>query len=548
VKRGRANTVLVFEEGNCRKAVLSAILASRVRSDLARRIRFCGSVAFDDDVEGHINDTILPIIDDICGFLRIEPPSFELSAVNLSAASAIDARVCIEGFSADTAIFTAMLGACLNMTVLQDIVTTGHIASRDGDIAVVKAIPEKLDAAIQNSLVQFAYPKLDSDKSYELLSPIEKDRVFSALLDARDKLKLTPVSNIYELARVLFTDEAIVEASLLNGLFTFESPLQAGSPVGDCAQYIAAGNPKRFWDIVYAYLACGNSVKAVRLLTLWAKYFISQKMYPCGQGAKLHQIICAVPIQIRRAKIRFPLIETRLCIELAGFAGDGEQEDALLLLDATCGRNMPQTKSEVSDVGDSQQPGIFAVVISELTEKNLAEKFGIAIDSARSSFVMETSTVSSYDQFLETLVSFYTHLSRHIADNNGISPNSETTGPRALALANEALADRGGMDMAFVQARDGTRGGMRALLDEISEYFKDRTYRTHIHYVLTQTVDSLNWDDRVTFVRSAMDHLQAILPDDIKSQPPERFARDYETIVQAYVRAFDNVTNIMRKY
>jgi hypothetical protein len=59
-------------------------------------------------------------------------------------------------------------------------------------------------------------------------------------------------------------------------------------------------------------------------------------------------------------------------------------------------------------------------------------------------------------------------------------------------------------------------------------------------------VDPLDWPGRVEFVRGIFDYLGHQLPSDLRSQPPERFARQYEAICQMYARSLDRVKDFLR--
>ena len=81
--------------------------------------------------------------------------------VNLDAASITEVGLNISGFSADVPILLAILSASLQMAVPEDIVSTGHIASPDGDIRMVRNLPTKFAAAVEaNSIKRFVHPAI----------------------------------------------------------------------------------------------------------------------------------------------------------------------------------------------------------------------------------------------------------------------------------------------------------------------------------------------------------------------------------------------------
>ena len=168
---GRARTVLVSGRGDSQRAVISSIVARRIEPQAAdKRLRFCGSVKFSDSVQEHIRDTILPIVERIVERLELSQSSFEISAVNLAAASTLDMGVKVSGLSADVAVFIALLSEALQMPLSDDFVSTGHIASVEGDISAVSGIPAKLEAAKNDPTIKrFIYGDLEKDKSLSVL-------------------------------------------------------------------------------------------------------------------------------------------------------------------------------------------------------------------------------------------------------------------------------------------------------------------------------------------------------------------------------------------
>ena len=215
---GRAKTVLVF---NSTKAVISEILAHGMKQQASgKRLCFCGTVKFSDPVRKHIRHTLLPIIDRILEKLKLPQKNFEVSAVNLGAASALDVGVTVSGLSADVPVFIAILSQALRVSISDDFVATGHIASVEGDIGAVKGIPAKVEAAkADDSIRRFIYPNLEKDESLKVLSPNERERSIDSIMAARDSICTQAVGGIGQLVREVFTEESIVLAGLREDFF-----------------------------------------------------------------------------------------------------------------------------------------------------------------------------------------------------------------------------------------------------------------------------------------------------------------------------------------
>ena len=229
---GRARTVLAFGEGDAATAVVSTVLSRVRRSPEGGRLLFTGPATFEAKVISHLAQTVLPVVDGIIDLAMTtrgrtrKPKSFEVSLVNLGAASAGDVGLSVSGFSADVPILLAVLSAALNIPLRQDIVTTGHVASPDGDIRTVRNIPAKLAAAVDDcGLKEFVHPSVDADASMHSLSPTERDRIKVAVINAKDSVRVGTVNDVGQLLRRVVAEESVALGSLRSNFFESNSPL-----------------------------------------------------------------------------------------------------------------------------------------------------------------------------------------------------------------------------------------------------------------------------------------------------------------------------------
>lgn len=551
---GRAKISLVFGQGDRQKAVISEIVVRTIKiTNDDVRLHFGGNVGLSGSIKNHIGETILPIINNITNSLGLSPKNFEISAVNLGAASSLDIGMNISGFSADVPMFLGMLSAGLQIPLAEDFLATGHIASVEGDISAVKAIPAKVEAVkADKSIRRFIHPDLDNDLSLATLTPLEKNRGIKAIMAANAFVRTKAVEGIDELIREVFTEEGVVLASLREGFFGISKiPDQFNNPVKDCVSFLALRNDKRFWEILQRCFLAGECEKGKELLQAFAEFHIVRQLYPTNIGAMLSSLICSLPPAVRRLKTCFPILDTDVCITLTTFAKDPDFEDVPVLFDAALGKHLkqrthitPTPKSNKTETSDSACKA-FDKVIAMINEQAFAQKYGIAIDSARGSFVLNSIMVDSYDEFADIIVSFYVHLKRHINPSPVQSVNMDQTRNDAFALLERAFQTKGGCEAAYTQSIEGTRSGMRSVLDILTERFKEEERREYVQRVFKDALNSLGWNDRVDFVRGAMRRLGFFLPEKVRDEPPERFARDYETIIRAYVKSMDNVNQLL---
>jgi len=548
---GRVKSALVVGDGDDVKAVISSVVA-RVCTEMAGpRVKFTGSVLFDESSAERIADVLVPIVDRVLEGLGLARRSFEIAVVNLARASAVDIGSRLSGFSADVAVLLAMVSAGLQMPVLDDLVSTGHVASPDGDIRAVKAIPAKLVAAERESTVRrFVHPALDRDFSLEILSPGEHQRAMDAIANSYDRLKTISVGDVSELVQAVFEDEAIVLASLRQDFFNVVSAIDLGSdPVGRVVHYLGTKNEDRFWTVLERRLLDGEADEVKVLLDARVQFHIRHQTYPEGFGHRLLQLVQSLPPGIRRLKALLPLMPMQSCIQIGQYTTDRDGNDLRQLIDAVSGRFARPKATEMggtshADLGDTAGATL-DTILAQIDATGLARTVGLPIDSARASYVMDTATVESYEEFVDSVCAFHLHLLRHV--RGAVAPNtSDATCAEALALLERAFAKRGGLEAAFAEARDGPQGGMRYILDSLTEQFKNEEKAKHVSRVFKEALDPLDWKAKVALIATLLQRLNPVLPENIRSAPPERFARRWETLVQAHVASLDQIKNVLR--
>ncbi|KPL24974.1 MAG: hypothetical protein AMJ75_02235 [Phycisphaerae bacterium SM1_79] len=545
---GRAKTALVFRDDN-RRAVVSVIIV-RSRRPGRRRLRFVGTVEFSKSVQNHIKKVILPIIDRILRHLRLPEKNFEVSAVNLGAASVLDIGVGLSGFSADVAVFVAALSEALQIPASEDFVATGHIASIEGDIRAVKGIPAKVEAAKNDSSVKrFMCPDLEKDESLKVLSPNERDRSIDAIMAAREFIRTSVVNDIGQLARQVFTEENIVLAGLREGYFHAEKkPNGRGGPIQEIVHFLIDDNERRFWDILEYYFFKGHLEKYNALLDCFVRFFLVQQVYPRRFGAGLYQMLRSLP-SVARSQIDFPVLDKGLCNKLISFAAEGDYDDTRILLNAVDGKPIEdawsidrQSEFTLSDSGCA----VFDRILSLINEQALSQKFR-AIDSARACFILESLRIQSYEELINTLQAYYIHLQRHTGSSPEV-PDMGDARSEIIKLLKRTFYDKGGDKAAFLQARDGTQGGVRSILDMLTEQYKADKQDAYITRVFKDATADMDWEERVACIRAIMNKIGPSLPQELRNQPPERFARSeetIETIIRTYVRCSDKFNQVL---
>ena len=537
--------LVLASEGPCiSNAFITSVIVKSGVDEGAGRVNFKGISIFTQEVQQHIEDTIVPIVDDIVDGLALERTNYDVSIVNLPTASVSDGHIRVEGFSADLPVFAAMLSSVLEMPLALDALCTGHIGSACGEIMPVRSLEFKLQAAIEDDDIRtFVYPDYRCDNTSAEYQDIRR-----AVDAAATSIRLSAVADLYDCIEQVFAPHSIVLSSLRKGYFEYGANYHGSDNVlAKIVLHLTEDNQRRFWLEAQRLLMTRQISSAKELFEEFFAYYIRSQRYPANSGRKLAAVISAVPAHIRRCDGFYPLCDIDLCIKMARYADKNDHYDFVSFLNSVTGpdkTNQPVGEYQAPSVSVSSENNAFDEVVDKLNQKSLAAKIDIPIDAARGSFTLERPVVNSYEEFIDVITTFFIHLRCHTDKTDLNSVDAAICRNDALALFERAFRDHGGSQAAYLRASEGIDSGIRGVIDQISDLYKSEQKAKYANRILKETVDVMSWDDRVNFTRSAIARIGHLLPQELRGQPPERFARDFEAITKAVIRSLDKINNV----
>ena len=537
---GKARAVLVSPAPGQPVAIVTTVWARLLPRGRGPRLVTAGSVRFTPETQQHLHDVVLPAVDQITGALGMPQRRFELSIVNLAAASVQDVGLEVDGFSLDTAAALAMLSSTLRLPIRQDVVSTGQIASMAGDIRPVHSLPAKLQAACTTpGIVEFICPALVEDRSLELLTPSLLKEAVDAIATASTWIRVTQIRGLAELLRHATTDEERLHAALAGSYF---DRIPEGPPT---ATVLVDGLEDVFWQYLETHLNAGGTSQVRRLLESRMRHELKRHRYPTGFGSRLMALIQSISPVIRRKRRFFPLLPTTTCFQAGCLARAGDQADAAQLLCAATGR-LGRAVCIVQD--QPSQPPVspraghsLDATLDAISAETLAREIGIPADEARAGFVLPGVIIEDYDLFNDTITAFHLALLRHTDGNDAVPQPDE-----ALSLLERTYADQGGLAAARAEGMYGVEGGMRTILDRSTEQYKMEQRYKRVNRVLKEALDPLDWDRQLEFTKSLLERLRPDLSGKLNDADPRRFVRRRDEIVRAYVQGLDRLQSLMR--
>jgi hypothetical protein len=247
----------------------------------------------------------------------------------------------------------------------------------------------------------------------------------------------------------------------------------------------------------------------------------------------------------------FPLLGARQTLGLSTRCMPEDLDDCRMLFEAVSGafaKNAVAVSSlPATPAGETAAPAEKAVdaLLAALDPESLAASIGSSIDAARPSYFCPVITAESYESFFGTITSFYVHLMRHCRQVPAF-PEPDKAEADALDVLERAFAKQGGFNFAWAEARAPIQGGLRLVLDRMCEEFKHNEYVRFSSLKLRETLDSSDYATNVQLAAALMRRLAPHLPEDVRREPPERYAKHLDTIIQCYLRSREHIDALIR--
>ena len=186
-------------------------------------------------------------------------------------------------------------------------------------------------------------------------------------------------------------------------------------------------------------------------------------------------------------------------------------------------------------------------LLAALDEREIAQRIGIPHDEARMRYALHANTVAGFREFEQIIGEYYNyHFTTCVAPGGALSP-AEARSRAKQILEQDYRRRNGDIRSAFVDARDGTNGGLRAMLDIIAEALKADSMSQYTQDVFDRHVTPVSWEEQVDIMRQFIAHFGAYLGSSIRQDRPEQYARDYEPLIRSYVRALQQTSSMFRR-
>ena len=185
-------------------------------------------------------------------------------------------------------------------------------------------------------------------------------------------------------------------------------------------------------------------------------------------------------------------------------------------------------------------------LLAALDERTIAQRIGIH-DEARMRYQLRANTVRSFDEFSNVIGDFYNYQFTTCVSGGGSLSRAEASGRAKEILERDYRRQGGDVVSAYNDAHDGTSGGLRVVLDKLSEAIKLESVERYIRDTFDRLVAPNDWDQKVELIRSFVENCGIHLASSIRTDQPERYAHNYSELIRAYVNALQRTSSMFRR-
>ena len=544
---GRTKIILSIEDSEPASGFL-AVLSAEIDNNLKEEVNFRGPGEFAPSTQEHIRSIIYPLITKILTKLKINPTPIVISLANVGAASIQKQKLYVKGFSADIPIFLSILSIYLNIPLPQDYVITGHISSNQGDISLVEAIPGKIHGTMRYSEIShFVCPDPDMDQSAKIINPGSTEEIKISIANAKKNIKFILLKSLSDLIGTVIKEQAMLYSALRSGFYN-QCTITSTSlyPHYVFVQKLSQNHEERFWNFISESLFADRKDTVQNLISLHIQHQVKINSYPQDFGSHFFNILSSLPPSKRPKRIIDHFITGLEMRNLANLADDHNISDFMHFVETISSYDtVPSGKAIKNPESDDEYDHLFTFLLDELDEINIVRTVTGPIDNARGTYLLGKNQLEDYNEFLAVIESFYLHIIR--STGTLLKPFQHSkVGPEALSLLNRSFRSETGVETAWRQSKLGLNGGLRSVLDMMTDQYKEEKTKEHVEYIIAENLDPDNWPDSIKFGEAEKRYFKQILPVDINELSANEIALDYKNVIRTIINTLDSLKRFFR--
>jgi hypothetical protein len=187
------------------------------------------------------------------------------------------------------------------------------------------------------------------------------------------------------------------------------------------------------------------------------------------------------------------------------------------------------------------------MLLKEVDDLNIARKVSNEHDKARVKFPLSSNTVKDFDEYCRIIGDYVRYHNSVCISEGGYMSQAEAVGLGREIIEQEYRRKGSDFIGAYNDARDGVNGGLRAILDVITEGLKAISVERFIRHTFDRYVAPNSWDQKVAIIREFINHCGTHLSYSIQADKPERYAASYYELIRNYVESMRRTSSVFRR-
>ena len=189
----------------------------------------------------------------------------------------------------------------------------------------------------------------------------------------------------------------------------------------------------------------------------------------------------------------------------------------------------------------------FISMMNELDPRTIAQRVDLPHQEAQLRYHLTQPTVDSFTEFKRIIGDFYAHQFSACISNGGRPSREYAEGQAETILEREYRRRNSDIVGAYRDAQLAMNGGMSKILQTLAEGIKYEAVQLYTRDVFERYAEPSSWDEKVAIVRQFIAEQSVRLGEDIDPTTPERYAANFQPLIQSFVDAMRHTKDTARR-
>ncbi|MFC1762900.1 hypothetical protein ACFL6U_12585 [Planctomycetota bacterium] len=187
-------------------------------------------------------------------------------------------------------------------------------------------------------------------------------------------------------------------------------------------------------------------------------------------------------------------------------------------------------------------------LISLLDERAIAQQITIPHDELRMRYPLHANTVEDFNEFRELITDYFSYHHSNSFTQGGRWSSNDAYNEVVTLLEQQYRRKGGTLTSIYHDAHSGLNGGVRIIIDNIAEALKEKAVENYINGVFDRLVAPVSYEPKVEIIRQFMAWADDVLPDDVRTERPERYAKEYKGLIRGFIQGLQQTSSVFRRF